>query len=431
MGQFEIKHVEEVFPGGVNSPVRSMSSVGVAPLFVERAQGPYVYDIEGNEYIDFIGSWGAMLLGHAHPKVVEAVQQQAVKGFSYGISSPLEYKLAKLVQDFFPSLEMMRFVNSGTEATMSCVRLAKGFTKRDHVVKFIGCYHGHVDSLMVQAGSGLLTHSAPSSAGVDADIAQKTLLADFNDLASVQKLFDENADKIAAVIIEPVAGNMNMILPTADFLTGVRQLCDQSGALLIFDEVMTGFRVHPGGAQALYGITPDLTALGKIIGGGMPTACYGGRKELMRQISPLGKVYQAGTLSGNPMAMASGIATLTEVKKVNYLALEQRIRSFLNSWQEIAHAHQWPFSFVVKGGMFGFVFSDVYPENFAKVSQLSNKHFAAFYQMALGQGIYFAPSLFEAGFISEAHTPEVLADTLKKLKKVHAALSANSAEVCC
>ena len=369
-----------------------------------------------------------MLLGHAHPKVVEAVQQQAVKGFSYGISSPLEYNLAKLVQDFFPSLEMMRFVNSGTEATMSCVRLAKGFTKRDHVVKFIGCYHGHVDSLMVQAGSGLLTHSSPSSAGVDADVAQKTLLADFNDLASVQKLFDENADKIAAVIIEPVAGNMNMILPTADFLTGVRRLCDQSGALLIFDEVMTGFRVHPGGAQALYGIKPDLTALGKIIGGGMPTACYG-RKELMKQISPLGKVYQAGTLSGNPMAMASGIATLSEVKKVNYLALEQRIRSFLTSWQEIAHAHQWPFSFVVKGGMFGFVFSDVYPENFAQVSQLSSKHFATFYQMALGQGIYFAPSLFEAGFISEAHTSK-FGRHFEEIKE-SAALAENAPEVCC
>jgi len=404
-----------MFPGGVNSPVRAMQQVGLEPLFVTNAKGPYVYDVNGKEYIDFIGSWGPMILGHAHPEVVEAVCRQAERGFSYGISSPLEYELGQLVQSFFPSMEMMRFVNSGTEATMSAIRLAKGVTGRHKIIKFEGCYHGHVDALLVKAGSGLLTLSSPTSAGIDPDLAKKTLVATFNDLESVKALFERYPDEIATIIVEPIAGNMNMILPHPGFLEGLRQLCDEYGALLIFDEVMSGFRVAPGGAQELYQVEPDLIALGKVIGGGMPTAAYGGRKEYMSHVSPMGSVYQAGTLSGNPIAMACGIATLKLLRSFNYQELENRVSQFLSDWRQIENKKGIPFSYCVKGGMFGFVFDDHYPTSFTNVEQLSPSQFGDFYRKALQSGLYFAPSLFEAGFVSFQHDQQVLNQALECL----------------
>ena len=410
---------KSMFPGGVNSPVRAMHQVGLEPLFVANAKGPYVYDVNGQEYIDFIGSWGPMILGHAHPEVVEAVCRQAQKGFSYGISSPLEYELGQLVQSFFPSMQMMRFVSSGTEATMSAIRLAKGVTGRHKIIKFEGCYHGHVDSLLVSAGSGLLTFSSPSSAGIDPDLAKKTLVATYNDLNSVKALFDQNPQEIATIIVEPIAGNMNMILPEPGFLEGLRQLCDEHGALLIFDEVMSGFRVAPGGAQDLYQVTPDLIALGKVIGGGMPAAAYGGRKEYMEQISPLGSVYQAGTLSGNPISMACGIATLTRLKSLDHQELENRTERFMRGWQHVAERKGYPFSYCIKGGMFGFVFHEQYPKNFKDVSELSEVDFSLFYQRALASGLYFAPSLYEAGFVSFSHQDHVFDRALVELEAMN------------
>lgn len=404
-----------IFPGGVNSPVRAMRQVGLEPLFVSSAKGPYLYDVQGREYVDFIGAWGPMILGHAHPAVVDAVCQQAQKGLSYGISSPLELELGELVQSFFPSMQMMRFVNSGTEATMSAIRLAKGITGRQKIIKFQGCYHGHVDALLVSAGSGLLTFSSPSSEGIDPDLAKKTLVAEYNDLNSVATLFAEHPNEIATIIVEPIAGNMNMILPEPGFLQGLRQLCDTNGALLIFDEVMSGFRVAPGGAQEIYQVEPDLMALGKVIGGGMPAAAYGGRKEYMEKISPLGSVYQAGTMSGNPLAMACGIATLNVLKSLDYQDLQKRTEQFLSAWQTIAKESGCPMSYCVKGGMFGFVLDANYPTNFSQVSQLSSSRFGNFYRKAFRAGLYFAPSLFEAGFLSFAHEDSVLDLCLERL----------------
>ena len=418
-----VAKASQLFPGGVNSPVRAMGSVGLEPMFVDRAQGPYIYDTSGKQLIDFIASWGAMILGHAHPKVVEQVSKQAAKGFSYGISCPLEVELGQKVQTFFPHLECMRFVNSGTEATMSTIRLARAATGRDDILKFVGCYHGHADALLVQAGSGLLTHSSPSSSGVDPDVAKKTLLADYNDIDSVKAHFNQSGEKIAAIIVEPIAGNMNMVLPEKNFLETLREICDRWGSLLIFDEVMTGFRVHSGGAQAIYGVKPDLTALGKVIGGGLPAACYGGDRKWMEHVSPLGKMYQAGTLSGNPIAMAAGCATLNEVKHIDYQLLENNIEQFLDSWKSMANENDLPFSYCVKGGMFGFAHLETYPTNFNEVKNTSSELFKAFYQSALEQGLYFAPSLYEAGFVSIQHSEAIFAQALDKIKIAYAKMN--------
>ena len=302
------QQAQNIFPGGVNSPVRAFRAVGGQPLFIERGEGPYLYDVDGNRFIDYVLSWGPLISGHAHPKVVEAIQQAALKGTSYGAPSPLEIELAQSIMEFMPNLEMLRFVNSGTEATMSALRLARAYTKRDKIIKFDGCYHGHADMLLVQAGSGVATLGLPDSPGVPAQTAAATLVANFNDLESVEALFNQHPDQIAAIIVEPVAGNMGVVPPQPGFLQGLRDITAREGALLIFDEVMTGFRVHPGGAQALYNIKPDLTTLGKVIGGGLPVGAYGGKREIMQMVAPSGPMYQAGTLSGNPLAMSAGIA---------------------------------------------------------------------------------------------------------------------------
>ncbi|MCM8594436.1 glutamate-1-semialdehyde 2,1-aminomutase [Accumulibacter sp.] len=406
-------------PGGVNSPVRAFRSVGGTPRFLVSGSGSRVCDADGRTYVDYVGSWGPLILGHAHPAVVAAVQEAATRGLSFGAPTESEVEMAELLCDALPSLEMVRLVSSGTEATMSAIRLARGFTGRDLLIKFEGCYHGHSDSLLVKAGSGLLTLGNPSSAGVPADFARHTLVLDYNDSSAVEALFAERGAEIAAVIVEPVAGNMNLITPRPGFLETLREQCTRHSAVLIFDEVMTGFRVGPGGAQRLYGVTPDLTTLGKVIGGGMPVGAFGGRREIMASIAPLGPVYQAGTLSGNPVAVAAGLATLRLVCADGFHdALAARTRALAEGLAGVARKNGVALSAQAVGGMFGVYFRAECPESYAEVTNCDNEAFNRFFHALLEAGHYFAPSAFEAGFVSAAHSEEDIATTVAVAESV-------------
>lgn len=416
---------QAVIPGGVNSPVRAFRSVGGTPRFFDRGSGAYLWDADGKRYIDYVGSWGPAILGHAHPAVVAAVQRAAASGLSFGAPTAAELEMAELICRLIPSIEQVRLVSSGTEATMSAIRLARGFTGRSRIVKFEGCYHGHADALLVKAGSGALTFGQPSSAGVPPEVTAHTMVLDYNDIEGVQRAFDGYGSEIAAVIVEPVAGNMNLIVPRAGFLPALRSLCTEHGAVLIFDEVMTGFRVHPGGAQALYGIRPDLTTLGKIVGGGMPLGAFGGRRDIMRSIAPLGPVYQAGTLSGNPVAVAAGLATLAEAQShAVHEALAAATGRLIEGLTGAAENAGVPFSAQAVGGMFGVYFRPHVPETFADVMSSDREAFNRFFHEMLDRSVYLAPSAFEAGFVSTAHTyrdidatVEAAADAFKALAK--------------
>ena len=413
-----------LLPGGVDSPVRAFRSVGGEPLFIERGEGPYLFDVDGNRYIDYVLSWGPLILGHAHPRIVEVLAQAAARGTSYGAPCEWELELARRVQRFMPSLEMMRFVNSGTEATMSALRLARAFTGRDKIVKFDGCYHGHADMLLVKAGSGVATLGLPDSPGVPAGTAADTLVADFNDLASVESLFESHPGAIAAVIVEPVAGNMGVVPPVEGFLEGLRELTRRQGALLIFDEVMTGFRVHAGGAQARYGVTPDLTTLGKVIGGGLPVGAYGGRRDIMQMIAPSGPVYQAGTLSGNPLAMRAGIETLDLLGQPGvWEALDARAAVLADGMLSAARQAGVPVQGTRVGTMFSLFFTSEEPRNWSTVRACDTDRFAEFFRRMLDRGVYLAPSQFEAGFLSSAHSDEVIQATLDAARQTFAGLT--------
>lgn len=399
--------------GGVNSPVRAFRAVGGTPLFFSKAEGPFLFDADGKLYIDYIGSWGPMIAGHANPRVLQAVRDAIENGLSFGAPTAIETDMAELVKTFFPSMEKLRFCSSGTEATMSAIRLARGFTGRDTIVKFEGCYHGHSDSLLVKAGSGALTFGVPSSPGVPADLAKHTLNLPFNNLDAAQALFEQQGDSIACLIIEPITGNMNMILPKPGYLEGLRSLCDQYGVVLIFDEVMTGFRVAKGGAQALTQIKPDLTCLGKIIGGGMPVGAFGGRQDMMDMLAPLGPIYQAGTLSGNPVAMAAGIATLSELSVPGfYEALTATTERFVNGMMGVAQEAGVAMQGVSRGGMFGLFFAERPVTSFAEVTACDEAIFKRFFHLMLDRGVYLAPSMYEAGFVSSTHSDQVINDTL-------------------
>jgi glutamate-1-semialdehyde 2,1-aminomutase len=401
-------------PGGVNSPVRAFKGVGGDPVFFARGEGAYLYDEDGKRYIDYVGSWGPAILGHAHADVIEAVRDTAAKGLSFGAPTRLEVELAERVCALMPSIEKVRMVSSGTEATMSAIRLARGFTGRDRIVKFEGCYHGHSDSLLVKAGSGALTLGVPTSPGVPAALAAQTLTLEYNNLDAVAAAFDKFEREIACVIVEPVAGNMNCVPPVPGFLEGLRALCTQFGAVLIFDEVMTGFRVALGGAQSLYGIRPDLTTLGKVIGGGMPVGALGGRADIMDRIAPEGPVYQAGTLSGNPVAMAAGLATLNAISAPGFFdALEKKARALTDGLNARARELNIPFSTHAVGGMFGIYFNDE-PNimRFSQVMRSDTDRFRRFFHAMLAEGVYLAPSAFEAGFVSSAHTEKDIATTV-------------------
>jgi glutamate-1-semialdehyde 2,1-aminomutase len=397
-------------PGGVNSPVRAFRAVGGTPVFFERASGAYLWDADGTRYIDYVGSWGPMLAGHGHPAVVEAVQEAASRALSFGAPTEAEVDLAELLCRLVPSLELVRLVSSGTEATMSALRLARGFTGRSLIVKFEGCYHGHADSLLVKAGSGALTFGNPSSAGVPPETAAHTLVLDYNNISQVKDLFKAKGNDIACVIVEPVAGNMNLVLPAAGFLETLREECTRHGAVLILDEVMTGFRVSPGGAQAHYGVKPDLTTLGKVIGGGLPLGAFGGRREIMEQIAPLGPVYQAGTLSGNPIAVAAGLATLKIVSTPGFHAkVEATTRRLVEG---LSSAGGKGFSARSIGSMFGVYFRESAPTSFAEVMQCDRERFNRFFHEMLARGVYLAPSAYEAGFVSAAHGAAEIEATL-------------------
>ena len=400
--------------GGVNSPVRAFKSVGGTPLFVSRAKGAYLYGPDDKRYIDYIGSWGPMILGHANEAVLEAVRNAIELGLSYGAPTAIETELAIKVKSLMPSIEKLRLCSSGTEATMSAIRLARGFTGRDVILKFEGCYHGHSDSLLVKAGSGALTLGVPTSPGVPAELAQHTYTLPYNDLAACQEVFSQAGDKIAAIIIEPITGNMNMIKPVAGFIEGLKALCEQHGALMIYDEVMTGFRVNAGGAQALQGIKPDLTCLGKVIGGGMPVGAFGGRADVMAHLAPEGPVYQAGTLSGNPVAMAAGLATLDGLSQPGFFeALEQKSIQLTEGFKSIAAEAGIPMATEYAGGMFGFFFSELDKvTSFAEATACDADRFNRFFHSMLDQGVYLAPSLYEAGFISAVHSEQDLDETL-------------------
>ncbi len=405
-------------PGGVNSPVRAFRSVGGTPRFVARAQGPYFWDVEDKRYIDYIGSWGPAILGHAHPEVVRAVQDAAVQGLSYGAPTEAEIIIAEMLVERLPSMELVRLVSSGTEATMSAIRLARGATGRKKIIKFEGCYHGHADSLLVKAGSGLLTFGNPTSAGVPPEFVAHTIVLDFNDIESVQAAFEQHGQDIACVIVEPIAGNMNMVKPAAGFLQGLRDACTKHGALLIFDEVMTGFRVGPQGVQGLTGIKPDITTLAKVIGGGMPIGAFGGRADVMNHIAPLGAVYQAGTLSGNPVAVAAGITTLKLLSEPGfYDRLATQTRKLTEGLTARAKAHGIPFSADFVGGMFGIYFSESIPQSLADVSASNIDRFKIFFHAMLDEGVYLAPSAYEAGFVSATHDDSVIAATIEAADK--------------
>jgi len=390
--------------GGVNSPVRAFRAVGGQPVFVERAQGAFIFDVDGRAYVDLVGSWGPAIVGHAHPAVVEVVQQAAARGLSFGACCAAEAELAEVIRSGVPSMERLRFVCSGTEATMSAIRLARAVTDRDCIVKFLGCYHGHADSLLVAAGSGAATFGRPDSAGVPTAFAETTLLAQYNDLPAVERLMADHGRKVAAVLVEPLAGNMGYIEPAAGFLAGLREQCQYNGSLLIFDEVMTGFRVAWGGYQTLCGVTPDLTCLGKVIGGGMPVAAYGGRREIMEQVSPLGPVYQAGTLSGNPLAMAAGLATLRLCQRRGfYGALAARCQRLTDGLRSAARDAGVPVQAGFTGGMFGFSFADRPARNFDDARACDHLRYAAFFRAMLDRGVWLPPSGYEAMFLSSAH----------------------------
>lgn len=409
---------QELFPGGVDSPVRAFRAVGGQPLFISRGEGPYMYDVDGNRYIDYVLSWGPLILGHAHPEVVAAIGDAAGSGTSFGAPSPLEIELAQLVMEFMPAIEMVRFVNSGTEATMTALRLARAFTSRNKIVKFEGCYHGHADLLLVQAGSGVVTLGLPDSPGVPPATVQDTLVARFNDLGSLEELFERYPEEIAGVIVEPVAGNMGVVPPEDGFLLGLRKITQDYGALLIFDEVMTGFRVHPAGAQALYGIVPDLTTLGKVIGGGLPVGAYGGRKDIMSLIAPTGPVYQAGTLSGNPLAMAAGIATLKMLKQSGlWERMESAVDSLTAGIAEAARASRVPVQQNRVGTMFATFFTDTPVRDWPSAKTSDTERFGRFFHTMLEQGVYVAPSQFEAGFMSAVHDEAVIDATLEAATK--------------
>jgi len=410
---------QQVIPGGVNSPVRAFRSVGGTPVFFARAQGAYFWDVDGKRYIDYVGSWGPLVLGHAHPGVVEAVQRAAERGLSYGAPTEAEYEMASLLTQLLPSLELVRLVSSGTEATMTAIRLARGFTGRNRIVKFEGCYHGHADALLVKAGSGALTFGVPSSAGVPPEVTQYTLVLDYNDLVGVERAFGEHGSDIAAVIVEPIVGNMNLVMPAPGFLEGLRDLCTRYGAVLIFDEVMTGFRVGPQGVQGLHGIRPDLTTLGKVVGGGMPLGAFGGRRDIMQCIAPLGPVYQAGTLSGNPIAVAAGLATLRLIQTPGFFdALATVTRDLTEGLTQVAREAGVTFCAQAVGGMFGLYFAPQLPRTFAQVMSSDRNAFNRFFHAMLQEGAYFAPSAFEAGFVSAAHTIADIETTVGAARQV-------------
>ncbi|BAO81526.1 glutamate-1-semialdehyde aminotransferase [Serpentinimonas raichei] len=421
-----LQRARQLIPGGVNSPVRAFKAVGGTPRFVQRAQGAYFWDANGQRYIDYIGSWGPMILGHGHPAVLEAVQRAALDGFSFGAPTEREIELAEEIVKLLPSIEMLRLVSSGTEAGMSTIRLARGATGRSKIIKFEGCYHGHADALLVKAGSGLATFGHPTSAGVPPEVVQHTLVLEYNNVPQLEAAFAEHGPAIACLMIEPIAGNMNFVRASVPFMRRCRELCSQHGALLAFDEVMSGFRVALGGAQSLYaqhipGFEPDLTVLGKVIGGGMPLAAFGGKRAVMEQLAPLGAVYQAGTLSGNPVATACGLATLKELQRPGFFeALGARTRSLVQGLSAAANAAGVPFCTDSEGGMFGFFLLDQLPQNYATVLRTDSASFNHFFHAMLDRGVYFAPALYEAGFVSAAHTEADVQATVDAARAVWA-----------
>lgn len=419
------EQAQKSIPGGVNSPVRAFSGVGGIPRFIARAEGAYMFDVDGNKLIDYVGSWGPMIAGHAHPEVVEVVREAALAGLSYGAPTEVEVRMADKVCEIVPSMDMVRMVSSGTEATMSAIRLARGFTGRNFIVKFEGGYHGHGDSLLVKAGSGALTFGEPNSPGVPAELAQYTLTLDFNNSDQIREVFAEKGSEIACIIVEPVSGNMNCVPPVPGFLETLREVCDESGAVLIFDEVMTGFRVALGGAQEVYGVKPDLTTLGKIIGGGMPVGAFGGRRDIMEHLSPLGPVYQAGTLSGNPLAMSAGLKMMEIISRDGfYDELTDKTTRLVEGMCEAAKEAGIPLNSNQVGGMFGLFFSEEEKvTNYQQVTACNIERFNQFFHGMLDRGVYMAPSAFEAGFASTAHTDEDLAATLKAAREVFAELA--------
>jgi len=418
------EQAQQYIPGGVNSPVRAFRGVGGDPIFFKHSEGAYLIDEDNNRYIDYVASWGPMIVGHQHPEVIKAVQTVVAEGIGYGAPTAIETEMAKLVCELVPSVEMVRMVNSGTEATMSAIRLARGYTGRDKLIKFEGCYHGHSDSLLVKAGSGALTLGVPTSPGVPASLAEHTITLNFNDIDQVQQAFKEVGDQVACVIVEPVAGNMNCVPPVPGFLEGLRELCDKYGAVLIFDEVMTGFRVSLGGAQQHYGVTPDLTTLGKVIGGGLPVGAFGGKKAIMEKIAPLGPVYQAGTLSGNPVSMAAGLTTLKLIQEPGFHDnLSKKAAMLCDGMKQRAKAAGIPLTTNQVGGMFGIFFTEADNiTSFKQVTECNIERFQIFFHGMLSQGVYLAPSAYEAGFVSAAHTDKEINATLDAAEKVFASL---------
>ncbi len=419
---------QEHIPGGVNSPVRAFKGVGGNPVFIDRAQGAYIFDPDGNQFIDYVGSWGPMIVGHAHPEVIAVVAETIQKGLSFGAPTEIETQMANRVCELVPSIDLVRMVSSGTEATMSALRLARGYTGRDKIIKFEGCYHGHSDSLLIKAGSGMLTLGEPSSPGVPAVLAAHTITLDYNDSEQVKETFARMGDEIACIIVEPVAGNMNCIPPAPGFLQTLRDVCDEHGTVLIFDEVMTGFRVALGGVQSVEGVTPDLTTLGKVIGGGMPVGAFGGKRKIMEQISPLGPIYQAGTLSGNPVAMSAGLKTLELISQPSFFeSLSQKVDKLVAGLHAQAEAAGVSISTNQMGGMFGLFFTDEKQiTNFTQSMACNQEQFKIFYHSMLKQGIYLAPSAFEAGFVSAAHTDSDLEKTITAAGKAFKEVAAQS-----
>ena len=423
------ERAKAVIPGGVNSPVRAFKAVGCTPRFIERAQGAYMWDANGQRFIDYIGSWGPMILGHGHPAVLEAVQKAALEGFSFGAPTEREVELAEAIIDLVPSIEMVRLVSSGTEAGMSAIRLARGATGRNKIVKFEGCYHGHADALLVKAGSGLATFGNATSAGVPPEVVQHTLVLEYNNVAQLEEAFALHGKELACVMIEPIAGNMNFVRASVPFVKRCRELCTQHGALFVFDEVMNGFRVALGGAQSVYardipGFEPDITVMGKVIGGGMPLAAFGGKRAVMEHMAPLGSVYQAGTLSGNPVATACGLATLREIQKPGFFeALSASTRTLVDGLVAAAAAEGVPFSADCEGGMFGFFLLPTLPQNYATVMQSDGARFNRLFHGLLDRGVYIAPALYEAGFVSAAHTPQDIAETISIARDVFKSLA--------
>ena len=410
---------QKYIPGGVNSPVRAFKSVGGTPIFFNRGMGAYVWDVDDKSYIDYVGSWGPLILGHAHPKVIETVQEKIKNGLTFGAPTEVELELAELLCKLVPSIEQVRLVSSGTEATMSAIRLARGYTGRNRIIKFEGCYHGHEDALLVKAGSGALTLGCPSSAGVSTEVTNGTTVMNYNDLVELEQIFSKSGREIAAVIVEPVAGNMNLVAPNPEFLPVLRELCTRHGSVLIFDEVMTGFRVGLGCAQGLYNIKPDLTTLGKVIGGGMPMAAFGGNREIMQCLAPVGTVYQAGTLSGNPIAVSAGLATLQMVQTLGfYEKLASSTQQLINGLSDTAKKHGVTFCAQSIGGMFGLYFRGNIPSSYTEVMECDREAFNRFFHAMLQEGIYFAPSAFEAGFVSAAHGDIEISKTLQAAEKI-------------